>query len=109
MSICHILILLSLIMFTNNKNYCLKDATASKGDDCKDLEITSLDYHCCYVKGKINNEVINSCVEIKPWEYKDLKKYIEDMNKESVNAIEGIDCESIYLQLSLISLLFLLL
>ena len=109
MSIYHILILLSLIIFINNKDYCINTFPASKGDDCKNLEITSLDYHCCFVKGKINNKIMNHCVEIKPWEYKDLKAYIEDMNKESGNDIEGIDCKSIYLQLSLISLLFLLL
>ena len=109
MKIYQIFIFFSLIILIKNRNYCLRDVSASKGDDCKNLEITSLDYHCCYVKGKVNGIIIDSCMEIKPWEYKDLKKHIEESNKDENNDIEKIDCKSFYLQVYIFYLIFILL
>lgn len=89
--------------------YCYDDITASKAKDCENLKLDEKYYKCCYFKGKMENENINTCVPLTKAEYDDIKKTIKDFEKDSGNEVDKLDCNSSYLKYSLISLLLILL
>jgi hypothetical protein len=89
--------------------YCDAKASASKAKDCEKLKLDEEDYKCCYFKGKLENKNRNTCVGIRKAEYDDIKKTIKDIEKDSRNKVDKLDCNSSYLKYSLISLLLILL
>ena len=89
--------------------YCGAEVSASKVKDCENLKLRDGGYKCCYFKGKMENENINTCVPLTKAEYDDIKKTIKDAEKDSRNEVDKLDCNSSYLKYSLISLLLILL
>ena len=89
--------------------YCLPGVSASKAKDCENIKLPSDEYYkCCYFKGKMDNENTNTCVPLKKSEYDDIKKTIENSEKNG-GKVDKLDCNSSYLKYSLISLLLILL
>ena len=78
-------------------------------NDCKDLGRTSEEYHCCLFTCKYDgySERFKYCNEITSEQYSNIKQTMKDL-AESDYVIEQLYCKSFYLQLSLLSLLFLL-
>ena len=98
----HIYIILSLILLVKNINFCELTIPANKPDDCKDLLKGSYVNYCCYFKGKWNGVDYSGCIDITPIRLYEMKDYIEEMNKDPKFNIEKIDCESLFLKMSLI-------
>ena len=103
------LILIALILYIKNDESCFENESSINGNDCKNLAVTSRENYCCFVKGKIDGKNFGSCLELMPWEYKDIKSHIEEMNKQAGYSIKSIDCESFKLKLNLANLIYYLL
>lgn len=101
-----LLISILLVSFVLNK-YC--GGTASKFDDCKDLEKVEGISHCCFVEAEYNGEEAKMCVPLTKAEYDNIGDYVK---KATENAPSGydydIDCGSSYLYISLLGLLLFL-
>ena len=98
------LILIILILYIKNDESCFENDSSTNGNDCRNLAVTSRDNYCCFVKGKIDGKNFGSCLELMPWEYKDIKSHIEEMNKQAGYSIKSIDCKSFKLKLNFINL-----
>jgi len=103
------LILIILILYIKNGESCLENDSFTSGNECRNLAVTSRGNYCCFVKGKIDGKNFGSCLEIMPWEYKDIKNHIEEMNKQAGYSIKSIDCESFKLKLKFANLAYYLL
>jgi len=101
MKIYQIVIALSLIIFSYQA--C---EGSSKKEDCKlsDEEKKKYDY-CCFAENGDNK----SCVGLTKYQYKHIKDFVKLQKLEGTDEDAKIDCNSIYLQLSIISSLLLLL
>ena len=82
-----------------------KDADSAK--DCKDIKISNS--HCCYLKAKDEDGKSHSmCYSITDDQYNKIKDHIKEMEKGG-GKVKKLDCKSIYLELSILSFIFLLL
>ena len=92
-----------------------EDHDAKKYSDCKDLTLHTGYKYCCYAKveQKIDGEKKTGefCTELKQDNYDNIKDYIKEWEKDADVKIEvkKIDCHSVYLTGSILSLLLLLL
>lgn len=77
--------------------------------DCENLKLSSGYKYCCFYDAKSDEGEVKGCMPLKESEYNDIKKYIEDIEKEEKDVkINKIDCNSNYLKIGLLSLLLLL-
>ena len=101
-----LLALLCLILYSNQS--CEKDS--AKKEDCKtenfDDEEKKYAEYCCFAKG---GEDDGSCVAYTKYQYKHIKDIIKYGRLNGASDDYSIDCKSLYLQISLLSLLLLLL
>ena len=90
--------------------------SAKKHSDCKDLTLHTDYKYCCYAKveqkkdGEKKTE--EGCTELKQDEYDKIKDYIKDWEergKDNEIKVKKLDCHSVYLTGSILSLLLLLL
>ena len=116
-SICFCLLLCSLL-YINTSDICeSKESGVSSSKDCKDLQTTKADSHCCFIDQEMKimgmTEKHKACIEVTKAEYDDIKAYIKAI--EEVCKIAGsckihkLDCKSSYLAFSLLSLILLIL
>jgi hypothetical protein len=102
-----IIIVLCLIIFTYQS--CI---SGTKKEDCKAENLDEntekkLGYeYCCYVEDGDNK----SCAALTKYQYENIKDYIKYMKLRSpVSEDAKIDCKSLYLEISILSILLLLL
>ena len=101
-----LLILLSLIIYAENLGYSETPANSYEGE-CKTYELENDlgDSHCCYCEfinlqeENNNNELQKFCIYLTKDEYKNQKKFIEDMKKGEIEDfikadIKKLDCGS---------------
>ena len=118
MKVISFIILFCLIIYINTIEKCNSKDNAISSNDCKNLQLTNPEYHCCYYKGSNesggNKEELNKCVELTKEQYdkidETIEKAIEDYKKRGVTTtVDSLDCKSFYLVLNLCYLLLLLL
>ena len=110
MNIYKIFILLSLIILINSVEFCDLTVSASKLSDCVNLRKASYVNYCCLFKGKWKGiEYSGNCMDITPVRFNEMKEYIEEMNKQSGYRIEEIKCNSFYLKIGILFLIYFLL
>ena len=105
-----IIIVLCLIIFT----YQACGGPANKKEDCKaeNLGTSEKDKgyeYCCYAE---INDNAKGCLALSKYQYENIKDYIKNfkLNAEvPVSEDTKIDCKSLYLEISLLSILLLLL
>ena len=109
MRILDFIIFLSLILLIKNANFCNSDISATKPSDCTDLRRSSEAHFCCYFEGTWNG-VANkkSCIDLSPVRKDEVNKYIEVINQETGYYIEKIVCNSTFIKINSIFLLFML-
>ena len=93
--------------------------SAKKVSECKDLSVdTANNYkYCCYAKWEYKDEdgskkTYEGCTELKQDEYDKIKDYIKDWEergKDNEIKVKKLDCHSVYLTGSILSLLLLIL
>ena len=97
---------------------CGRKENPKKDSDCKDLKVdTDEGYkYCCYskVEAKVDGEkkTVEGCTELKQDDYDKIKDYIKNWEEESKDIevkVKKLDCHSVYLTGSILSLLLLLL
>ena len=104
--------LYKIILFVSIILSIYSDNCGGKADSRKDCDkldkLTGYPY-CCFIKGKDQNgDEAKICMPLTQANYdniKDYKKSLEDGGAK----IKKIDCKSIYLELSILSFIFLLL
>ncbi len=105
----NIILFASLILCIYSQSACDSKTQASKAKDCKDLQTTNSEDHCCYAKGKDeNSKDISGCVTVTKENYDKIKDFIKSL-KDKGYEVKKIDCKSIYLKLSVLSFILLLL
>lgn len=99
-------VLISILLLTYINTEDCTGAKASKADDCKDLEKNDSDGYCCYTKYKEGDNTKENCIEISKDNYNKIKDYIKEVEEKNKNFdIKKIDCYSVYLTGSLLSLI----
>ena len=104
-----IILFVSIILTIYSEDCEIGDVEADSIKDCDKLDkITGYPY-CCFLKGKNQNgEETKTCAPLTKNEYDNIKDYKKGL--EALGAkIKKIDCKSIYLELSILSFIFLLL
>ena len=105
----YIIIFVSLILSIYSGDACDPEySTGSSAKDCNKLEKLSGHPYCCYLKGKANGNTKENCIPLAKNEYKNIKDYIKNIEKQDVT-VKKLDCKSINLELSILSFIFLLL
>ena len=103
----YLFVLLLLISYINSASTdCNSENTssASSSKDWVNLEKSSDRPYCCYVKAKDEKgDDMNFCTPLTKQEYDDIDKTI----KEAEIKVDKIDCKSYYIEVCLLSLLFL--
>ena len=84
---------------------CL-DSNAQKGKDCKKISLPG-GFHCCYASGKGTEK--SGCFPITDENYKDIDKFIEQIEKQNGGKDISVDCASKYIIVSFLSLIILFL
>ena len=85
---------------------CMAKDSASSSKDCEKLQ--SSRGHCCYINGKNDEEEIKRCISLTKEEYDNIDDYIKKLENDG-SKVKDLDCKSYYLELCLLSLLFILL
>ena len=68
---------------------CIENASSSKY--CKDLTLAKDSYkHCCYLKGKMDDVDVNTCVPLTKDQYKNIKKTIKEFEEEDGNNVKKL-------------------
>lgn len=88
---------------------CSIEKSASSADDCKNIKLEEGFKYCCYIKVKLEGQNVNGCSPLTEDQYKNIDDYIDKTEKEEKVEIDKLDCKSYYLELCLLSLLFILL
>ena len=88
--------------------------SAKKHSDCKDLTLHTDYKYCCYAKYEIkegDKKTVEGCTELTQNNYDNIKDYIKEWEKdpEFEVKVKKLDCHSVYLTGSILSLLLLLL
>ena len=99
--------LLCLIIYTYQQTYCSKSTTNKEDCKAENLHSTEKDAgkeYCCYYKNGNNT----GCSALSKYQYKHIKDYIEVQLLRGYKDDYSIDCKSLYLQISLLSILLLL-
>ena len=99
--------LLLLLTYINTADEYCESVKGKKADDCKDLKKYDSEGYCCYVKTKTKDGTNEGCTEVSKANYNDIKNYVKSLEKlgESIDAdIKKLDCYSVYLTGSLLSL-----
>ena len=109
MKIFQLLLVSLIIYFCYSTTVCDIDDSATSQKDCKDRELAEGDKYCCYFEGSVEGHAYKACLSLSEADYKDINKYIENFEKADNTGIDKIDCKSFYLQLGIMSLIFLLL
>lgn len=108
MKFCQIIFLVLLMIDISSCADCDIEASASKAADCKDLDKEGEIKHCCFIKGKIDDKEVKGCHPLTEAQYNDIKQTIKDLEKNNAK-VDKLDCKSFYLQIGIISLIFLIL
>ena len=111
-----------IILFLVSVNYifCTADPCehlqANSKSDCINYYdgVDSQGYHCCYAKEKYNGQDYSECFDLNSYEYNNIKETIKKIEQDykdvGVNLeIKSLNCYSYFLQLGIVSLIFLLL
>ena len=83
MKIYQILIILSLIIFIKNIEFCDLVVSATGPEDCKNLLKASYVNYCCFFKGKWKGQDYSACMDITPIRYNEMDNYIKEMNSQN--------------------------
>ena len=112
MKFCQIIFLVLLMIDIISCDHCSWTQTlgkVSKVADCKDLSLDDNEKHCCYLEGKKDDKDVKGCFPLTEDDYKDMKKTIKEIEKQNNADVDKLDCKSFYLQIGIISLIFLIL
>ena len=103
------IILFASIILSIYSATCGSTTNPDSRKDCDKLDkVTGLPY-CCFVKGKdTNGNEFKNCFPLSKDQYDNIKDYKKASEKLG-GKIKKIDCKSIYLELSILSFIFLLL
>ena len=105
MKILTILVSILLLTYINTSSEC-EGTKGKKADDCKDLKKDDSEGYCCYIKSKKGDDTAEGCVEISKDNYNNIKDFIKTMEKDADGAkVKKLDCYSVYLTGSLLSLI----
>ena len=109
-----LLISVNYIFCSTTESSC-EDVNPASKSDCTNFYngIESDGYHCCYSRETYNGVDTYQCFDLNRDEYNKIKETIKDIENSFYNLgyelkIKSLDCNSYYLQLGLISLIFLL-
>ena len=103
-----LIIVLCLIIFTYQDPDCDDDNDGTKKEDCKlsDDDKENGDEYWCYIEDGDQK----MCQALNKYQYKHIKDYAKYMRlMGGISEDAEIDCKSLYLQISLLSILLLLL
>ena len=107
------IIFLALLMIdiSVSSTACEIDVKASNLKDCENLDLDEDEdeKYCCFVKGEMDGEELNSCIPITESHYKDLDQTKKLIEADFKAKIDILDCKSYYLQVGLINLILLIL
>jgi hypothetical protein len=105
----NIILFASLILYIYSDSACNSKTSADKAKDCKDLATSDAEDYCCYAKGKDENkQSLSRCVTITKENYNKIKDYIKSLEDKGYE-VKKLDCKSSYLELSVLSIILLLL
>ncbi len=113
MKVLFALISILLLSFIYSDEKCERDT--DKKSDCHNIKLSD-EKKCCYFNyiytdGDKETE-IKGCTDLKKAEYDDINKYIEETEKENEKdekfKLKSLDCNSYYLHITILSLLFIL-
>ena len=106
-----------IVLLSQSKcEYCGSDYIPTKREDCTSLPFGEDYYKCCYAVGEIEGQSDKEikCHPVKKEEYDNFDKFLKDF-KETCKQQTGktvkdlsVDCNSNYVMISLMSLIFLL-
>ena len=115
-----LLIVLLLISFmnsqTDDKNYC-DEKEVTDSSKCKDLTLPPGFSNCCFyhVEGSENGgetETFKACIPLNKTQYENINDYIKELEEGAEEGIsldvKTLDCFANYLQISIITLLILI-
>ena len=109
-----LLISVNYIFCSTTESSC-EDVNPASKSDCTNFYngIESDGYHCCYSRETYNGVDTYQCFDLNRDEYNNIKQTIKNIEESFYNdgddlKIKSLDCNSYYLQLGLISLIFLL-
>ena len=106
MKIFTVLISILLLTYINTADTYCNGYEGKKADDCKELKKALSDDYCCYLKSKKGDDTAEMCVEITKDNYNNIKDYIKTLEKNADGAkVKKLDCYSVYLTGSLLSLI----
>lgn len=103
------ILLVSLYIYSSND---CEQEDVSKKSVCHDKTVKDSGKYCCFIKAKANGKTSSACVSLTKEEKENIKKTIEEWEKAadvSGAKIKSLDCKSSFIELGLISLIFLLL
>lgn len=105
-----IILLISFLYINNSSEDDCFEMDPSKKKVCHDKTVSNSGYYCCYIKykSKGNGQTYTLCSELSSEEKKDIDKAIEELESEGAD-VKNFDCKSSYLELGLLSIIFLLL
>ncbi len=105
---------LLIISYINCDHDSCGENKASSYDDCKNKKLGGDYKYCCYIKFEDKDGETNTCIPLKKDDYDKIDDYIDKLEKESKDegyngSVKDLDCKSHYLELCLLSMLFILL
>ena len=111
MKLYKIILFSSLILSIYSRNDCTLDIDleASSPKDCEKLELVEGTTYCCFLKGTVGGTKTGACISLGKAEYKDIDGTIDLIEEDGFIKVDKLDCKSIYLELSILSFIFLLL
>ncbi len=115
MKVLFALISIFLLSFIYSDETKTCEGIVTKKSECHDIKLSD-EKKCCYINAIISDdgkeEEIKGCTDLKKTEYDDIDKYIEELKKENEKdekfKLKSIDCNSYYLHITILSLLFIL-
>ena len=103
------IILFASIILTIYSDTCQLGTKGDSKKDCDKLDKLTDHPYCCFIKGKDQNgDEAKICAPLTKTEYDNIKDFKKSLESGGAK-IKKIDCKSIYLELSILSFIFLLL